>query len=183
MGKHKKKAEIEENITPNLIPMIDIMFLLLLFFMLGADMSQRELAGELVLPVASKVQEDDNRKIVGEENTTINIHHATDDGSKCAVNANGGICREEKHWKWAIRGQNYDKNTLKAQLVLEAEMNMEPAPDPVAKVILSARRVLIRADAAAPYGDIQKVIELCSAAKIYKVEVAAAQPTPEGGGG
>ena len=29
----------EENVSCNLIPMIDIMFLLLLFFMLGADMT------------------------------------------------------------------------------------------------------------------------------------------------
>ena len=177
MSKHKK-TEVEESITPNLIPMIDIMFLLLLFFMLGADMSQRELAGDLVLPEASKVQEDDNKKVAGIEHTTINIHHGTDDGSNCAVFANGGICREEGHWKWAIRGKNYDKSTLKDRLQIEAEMNMETVPDPVAGKILSARKVLIRADDAAPYGDIQKVIELCGTVSIYKVEVAAALPAP-----
>ena len=39
----RKKGGAAEHVNPNLIPMIDIMFLLLLFFMLGADMSQREL--------------------------------------------------------------------------------------------------------------------------------------------
>ena len=55
-------------------------------------------------------------------------------------------------------------------------MNMETVPDPVAKKLLSARNVLIRADSAAPYGDIQKVIEYCGLVGIYKIEVAAARP-------
>ena len=50
----KHGPSVKEDVTANLIPMIDIMFLLLLFFMLGADMSQRELA-ELVLPLADTV--------------------------------------------------------------------------------------------------------------------------------
>lgn len=173
----RKKPEVEESISPNLIPMIDIMFLLLLFFMLGADMSQREME-DVVLPVANQVKKDDNIKDEGVQYTTINIHHVPDDNAPCAVYANGGICREEGHWKWAIRGKDYTKDTLKAQLEIEAKMNMETEPDPVAKKLLSARNVLIRADGAAPYGDIQKVIELCGAVGIYKVEVAAAVPSP-----
>ena len=38
-----KKLQGAEHTNPNLIPMIDIMFLLLLFFMLGADMGHRDL--------------------------------------------------------------------------------------------------------------------------------------------
>ena len=177
---HKKAPTIEESISPNLIPMIDIMFLLLLFFMLGADMSQRELAGELILPEAAKVPEDDNKKVTGEEQTTINIHHETEDGSACPINANGGICREEGHWQWSIRGKGFNKTTIKEQLAIEAQMNMETEPDPIAKKVLSARNVLIRADSAAPYGDIQAVITECGGVGIYKVEVAAARPAPTG---
>ena len=179
MSKHPKPT-VEESISPNLIPMIDIMFLLLLFFMLGADMSQRELAGELVLPEAAQVPETDKNKVEGVEYTTINVHHETPDGSPCPVNANGGICREQGHWQWTIRGKNFNKDTLKEQLQIEAEMNMELVEDPVAHKKLSARNVLIRADSAAPYGDIQKVIELCGTVGIYKVEVAAARPAPPG---
>ena len=36
-----KAQEVEEQVACNLIPMIDIMFLLLLFFMLSAEMTQR----------------------------------------------------------------------------------------------------------------------------------------------
>ena len=38
--------------------MIDIMFLLLLFFMLGADMGQRE-KEELILPNADKIKDEE----------------------------------------------------------------------------------------------------------------------------
>ena len=171
----RKTPAIEESLSPNLIPMIDIMFLLLLFFMLGADMSQRELAGELILPEAAMVPEDPRTRDGGD--TTINIHHETEDDSACAVFASGGICREGSHWRSSIRGKSLGADALEAQLAIEAATSMESAPDPVAKRVLSARNVLIRADAAAPYGDVQKGIELCGSVGIHKVEVAAARPT------
>ena len=39
----KIKPSIVEEIAPNLIPLVDIMFLLLLFFILGTDMGHRQL--------------------------------------------------------------------------------------------------------------------------------------------
>jgi biopolymer transport protein ExbD len=174
----KQKAVAEESISPNLIPMIDIMFLLLLFFMLSADMSQRQLE-EVVLPQASQVKEDKKGVEGDETTTTINIHHVTDKGVNCTVYSNGGVCREAEHWKWAIRGHDYTKDTLKEQLQIEAQLHMETVMDPKAHKILSALRILIRADSGAPYGDVQKVIETCGLAGIYKVEVAAAKPAPE----
>ena len=56
-----RKAGASEHVNPNLIPMIDIMFLLLLFFMLGADMGQRELE-EVMLPKAASMKEDKENK-------------------------------------------------------------------------------------------------------------------------
>lgn len=35
-----KQIEINADLSPNLIPMVDIMFLLLLFLMISADMGQ-----------------------------------------------------------------------------------------------------------------------------------------------
>ncbi len=176
---HKRvKAQAEESISPNLIPMIDIMFLLLLFFMLSADMSQRQLE-EVVLPQASQVKEEKKEATEGESTTTINIHHVTEKGADCAVYANGGICRDVNHWRWAIRGHDYTKDTIKDQLQVEAQMHMETVIDPKAKKLLSGLRVLIRADSGSPYGDVQKVIELCGTVGIYKVEVAAAKPAAE----
>ncbi len=176
--RHKQaKPEVKEDISPNLIPMIDIMFLLLLFFMLGADMGQRE-KEELILPNADKVK-DEKKETEKNGLTTINIHHQPDKGVVCPIADNGGICREESHWKWAISGHDYNKDTIKPQLQILADLNLQATPDPVAKKRLSERKVLIRADKDAPYGDVQKVIEYCGVAGMYKIEIAAAKPAPE----
>lgn len=173
--RRKKAPALKEDVTCNLIPMVDIMFLLLLFFILGADMSQRE-AAELVLPTASEVKE--NEKIRSPEpTTTVNIQHRPESaGFKCATNARGGYCREQDHWVTVIRGKEYARDAVKNQLQVEANETMEQDIDPAAGVRLSARKVIIRADRAAPYGDIQKTIEICSQVGIYKIEVGAAVP-------
>jgi biopolymer transport protein ExbD len=176
MGHKREKPEVKEDISPNLIPMIDIMFLLLLFFMLGADMGQRE-KEELILANADKAKEEKKEAETGL--TTINIHHQPDKGVVCPIADNGGICRDESHWKWAISGHDYTKDTIKPQLQILADLNLQATPDPVAKKRLSERKVLIRADQNAPYGDVQKVIEYCGNAGMYKVEIAAAKPAPE----
>ena len=178
---HKRqKAVAEESISPNLIPMIDIMFLLLLFFMLSADMTQRQLE-DVVLPQASEVKEDAKIKGAEEQIVTINIHHSTDPGQDCPVYANKGVCREVSHWRWAIYGQNYTKDTIKSQLQVISDLHKEATIDPVAKKQLSAVKVLVRADSGAPYGDVQTVITTCGTVGIYKVEVAAARPAAEKG--
>ncbi len=168
----RKKPQLKEDISPNLIPMIDIMFLLLLFFMLGADMGKREME-DVMLPLATNIKEDDGKRSIDPE-TTINIHH--DPARTCPVNENGGVCREEGHWLWSIRGKDFDKETLKAQLQIEADADLEAEVDPEAKKRLSRRRVLVRADRTAPYGDIQKVIEICGTTGMYKIAVGAAKP-------
>jgi biopolymer transport protein ExbD len=177
MGRFKT-PETQEAVACNLIPMIDIMFLLLLFFMLGADMSQRDLA-DLVLPMADMVKEDPNLR--GEAGrTTINIFHRPNGaGFLCPLFATRGRCRETNHWVIEIRGQEYTLDTVGAQLKEEGNLDLEEQVNPNAKRRLSKREVMIRADLFAPYGHIQRVIEFCGAAGIYKIEVGAAQP-PKG---
>ena len=173
--KRRKVPAVQEDVVCNLIPMVDIMFLLLLFFMLSADMGQRELE-ELVLPEADQVREDP--KVQDQTAlTTINVHHRPDDANfKCPINTRGSICRDPEHWLIAIRGQEFTKETVKDQLQMLADESLENDVDPLAKKRLSGRKVMIRADKAAPYGDVQKLIEVCSAVGIYKIEVGAAKP-------
>jgi len=178
MSRKKNDTKIEDTIAPNLIPLVDIMFLLLLFFMLGADMTQRE-QSDLILPTATMVKESDPNKVTGERLVTINVHHNPAGRDACPVYANDGICREDEHWKWAIRGRDYDREGLKEQLAIEAQLAMQSAPDPVAGKILSDLKVLVRADARAPFGDVQKVIEYAGTASIFKIEVGAAKPAEE----
>ena len=71
-----KSVDVEENVACNLIPMIDIMFLLLLFFMLSADMTQR-VDEDMTLPVASKAKEDEKKG--NSDTTTLNLVGQGDD--------------------------------------------------------------------------------------------------------
>src|SRR5262245_32469704 len=166
----------EENVGCNLIPMIDIMFLLLLFFMLGADMSQRELE-EVVLPKADQVHEESKLKAVNEGGrTTVNIFHKHSTGGfSCPAYDAKQVCRTMDHWLIAIRSNYYGLENIAQALDFEAKLELEDTPTPEGK-LLSKRHVMIRADENAPYGFIQKVIESCAAAGIYMIEVAAARP-------
>src|SRR5690349_5086120 len=126
-----KSPDVEESVPCNLIPMIDIMFLLLLLFMLGADMTQRELE-DVVLPQADQAKEDSKEKTDSGGFLTINVYH---DGGKqtcAAYTAKGGICADASHWVIAIRGKRYTlggPDDINPRLELEAKQELEP-PDP-----------------------------------------------------
>ena len=171
----KKAPQVKEDVTCNLIPMVDIMFLLLLFFILGADMSQREQA-DLVLPTASEIKEAD--KVKSEEpTTTVNVQHRPEaEGFTCPIYTHGKQCRDMDHWMIVIRGKDFALDTIKDQLEIEANASLEPEMDKDAGAFLSARKIIIRADKAAPYGHVQRIIEACSQVKIDKIEVRAALP-------
>jgi biopolymer transport protein ExbD len=178
MSRKRKPPAVKEDVNPNLIPMVDIMFLLLLFFMLGADMTQREQA-DLILPNASEVKE--NEKVKSPEpTTTVNVQHQqAGEMGKCPVNARAGYCREKDHWVYVIQGRDVREEDLKAKLKEAADEALEPDVDPQAGVRLSARKIIIRADRLAPYGMVNKIIEVCGGVGLYKVEVGAALP-PKG---
>ena len=169
MAKKKKKAkiELEENVSPNLIPMVDIMFLLLLFLMLGSDMGQRQFE-EVFLPQvdASAVKEDKEGE--GKNVTVINVYHQEPAGeAKCEFYEKGGICTTKSHWRIGVRGNDYTPQNIGTLL-------KEDAKDSVMVGTVSERRVAIRADQAAIYEYVQKVIEACAQAGIYKIELGAA---------
>ncbi len=163
----KGPIQVQEDVSPNLIPMIDIMFLLLLFLMLGADMGQREFE-EVMLPIvdASSVKEDKIRDHAG--TTTINVYHKYE--GKCEPFENGGICTVREHWRIGVRGEDYDTKTIGALIKSEANEGRDPRT-PNAP---SERKVMIRADQGAIYEYVQKVIEACAMSGLYKIEIGAA---------
>lgn len=156
----------QREIALQVVPLIDIMFLLLLFFMLGADMSQRESA-ELRLPLANVPLENG----AAPRQLVANIRHDSG-GAPCALDANGGECREARHWQRSLLGQDYSAAELAR--VLEGATadagGREHAPE-----------LLVRADAHAPYGEVQRLFESAARAGIFKVELAAARRASEGG--
>jgi biopolymer transport protein ExbD len=152
-----KSVEVEENVACNLIPMIDIMFLMLLFFMLSADMSQREIE-DVKLPVAEQVKEDPKKE--GYETTTVNV------------------VGEQDRWFVKISGRAFtDWGELRTYLSELAQASPEPGSLPGS--FYTSRAIMLRADAAAPYREVQRLIQLCSKVGFYKIEVGAAKPMPE----
>ncbi len=170
-GPVKKKKRVrpmlQEEITPNLIPMIDIMFLLLLFLMLGADMGQREFE-DVTLPTASAVKEDKDRDKLGI--TIVNVYHRFE--AQCEKYKEGGICIDRSHWSIGVRGVDYTPQSIGTLIKGEAELARDPT-----NPALSERKIMIRADQAALYEYVQKVIEACAIAGLYKIEIGAAEKT------
>jgi len=178
MSKHikVKPPDVEEATSINLVPMVDIMFLMLLFFMLGSDMGQRELE-EVTLPLAESIKEDKG-DAPKEGRTTINVYHDLKRGQSCAdYDKEGGICRNDDHWKVGIRGHDYNTkdpeqlSRLTGLLKRDADEGKAAIGDRV-----SERLVMIRADRAAPYGAVQHVMNVCATCGIYKIETGAAAP-------
>lgn len=168
-----KRMQVQEEVSPNLIPMIDIMFLLLLFFMLGADMGQREIE-DVMLPKALAVKEDKEVKGQKSDRLTVNIYHRYEKkGEGCVLFANREVCRNDSHWLVGIKGKDYTKEErLLAMLKKEADAFRTDPKNPK----FSERHLMIRADASAPYGLVQRLVNTCAKAGIYKIECGAARP-------
>jgi len=165
----RMKPTIAADVSPNLIPMIDIMFLLLLFFMFGADMGHRELEDVKLPPAEVATKEPPEQDMT---RLTLNIYHRYASEVPCAAYAGHAVCRETSHWLVGIRGTDYNSPAR-----LGAHLKTEAAkfPDPVEKGN-SRRRVMIRADAAAPYGLVQQAMAACALAGIRRIECGAAMP-------
>lgn len=166
MARHRPKPHVEESVSPNLIPMIDIMFLLLLFFMLGADMGQRELE-DVYLPNADAIQEDKPDEAV--DRIMVNIYHFPD--VQCVLFDEGKVCRDDTHWSIAIMGRDYQPKPLLEHLRMLADEDRDPTDPSKSNV-----KLMLRGDRSAPYGLVQVAIEACALAGIYKIEVGAARP-------
>ncbi|MBI3854055.1 MAG: biopolymer transporter ExbD [Planctomycetes bacterium] len=151
-----------EHVNPNLIPMIDIMFLLLLFFMLGADMGQRELES-VNLPKAEEAKVDP--ALEKDHRLTINAHH-NPKYTGCAYSAPAG-CHDESHWTLTFRGEDCTEGKKLSNALARTT---DPGGLP-----LNERKVMIRADGGAPFALAQRAMGACAENGIYKVEVGAAK--------
>lgn len=154
LSKHEAQIEAEMNMTS----MMDVTFLLIMFFMVVTDMSQQDLE-DLQLPVAvtaapDKPNPDEFRPIV---NILI-------DGSM-----------------WVKRREYYDPENpddYKAVRVWLAEVTNRMEK----KDGLPDEPLLIRADENTPFKEVQKLMEQCGYKdiKIWKIQLAAAEEEKEG---
>jgi len=138
-----KRPDFE--MEPNMTPMIDVVFQLIIFFMLVTEMSQADLE-QMELPEASEAMPDDQPE---ENRMVINV---TEEGDI------------------KIRGKVYGSKKLKQWLKREASI----ARDPKDKR-LSTRALLIRADKDAEFKYLQHIMQECvqPGVGIWKIEIAA----------
>ncbi|MFP6757572.1 MAG: biopolymer transporter ExbD [Alphaproteobacteria bacterium] len=142
-------TEVDMDMTP----MIDIVFLMIIFFIIVSDMSQQDLA-ELKLPLAEQAVDDqteEGRMIINilkdGEVVIRRIHYSSLDAPE-AVNALRAYLAAE-----VAKGEKDEGTTF------------------------SSRALLVRADKETKFKEVQKVMRICGemGIQIYKVHLAAAQ--------
>jgi biopolymer transport protein ExbD len=140
--------DVGENVGFNMTPMIDIVFQLIIFFMLITDMSQVQIE-RLQAPVARRVAEE---RTPPKERMIVNV---TESG-------------EIRYYGQPMP----DLQTLGAKLAERADRHRPPGSRRPSEVAL-----MIRADARAPFEHVQKVLQVCGdeRVRIYRLEFGAKQ--------
>ena len=147
----KRDAHVDMDMTP----MIDIVFLLIIFFMLVTELSKLDIE-EVVLPIADTARVEEPQA----ESRQITLNVALADG--------------EGKPKMIISGQKYSAKELAEHLKLETEVWDHWIPNPNdTNQRDSTLEVLIRGDQHAFAGAIHDIYKACSDAKIFKVRIAA----------
>lgn len=147
----KKNVQTEFKSEVNMTPMIDIVFQLLLFFMVCSELSQLE-AETVELPWAPMAKAPENQ---GKQPGLLIVN---------VMKSN----KQSEAGEIRIGGRKYDNNTLKE--VVRNRAAQEPLED--VKLRLSSLRVLIRADGGARFEAVQTVFDACQKNGVYKTEIA-----------
>ena len=158
LSKHDPMTEMKMDMTP----MIDVVFQLIIFFMLITDLTQKELE-DLQLPIAEEAVEDvpDPKKV----RPIVNIDYE-------------GVIKVKREEFYNPEEGDYSR--MKGYLANQARL-MPKEFDEVVGEELPDNPLLIRADQVTPFKYLQKVMEICGeqGIRIWKVEIAAAQPEKE----
>ena len=149
MARGRKKEPEAGGVELNLTPMIDVVFNLIVFFMIVTDLAQREI-DEVSLPRSETAVAD-----------------ASENG-RVIVNILRGETGEEVRVR--VKGRDYDSESLRVLLFSSAERLRE------ADGFASQVPVLIRADERVRWRAVQHVLQACAdpAVRIHKVFFATA---------
>jgi biopolymer transport protein ExbD len=141
----------EEKVVPELLPLLDILFTLLLFLLMGGQFGPRE-EEELRPPQGDRL--DDCTKSLPRNPATVNVYHRPE--VDCGRYRSGQPCPEElDHWRVSVRGRDCTGTNA------------------LCRAIRPSGRVVLRADAAAPYGLVQHALRACAAEGIRSIRVSA----------
>lgn len=139
--KAKKRSDIEMGI--DMTPMIDMVFLLLVFFMCAATMSKVDFTPEIRLPVAPKSQVPEDLRDRG----TINI-------LPMGTATPGGVVSLEK--PFLVYGQLLDEASLRSQI---AGM----------RKTVPSLRVYMRVDRDTEFSMVQRAIKACADSGVFDI--------------
>ncbi len=162
LTKHDPETDMEMDMTP----MIDIVFQLIIFFMLISDMSQKELE-VLVLPAA--------------ENATPDKPNPDDMRPVINIVADGSIYIKGEKFYDAEAPDEY-KRVQQHLSLMASRMEKEPVnEDDPSSMKVPADAVLVRADQSTPFHHIQKIMEICGTQgiQIWKIQLAASESAGE----
>jgi hypothetical protein len=150
--------------------MTGILLNLLFVLFLNINLAHGEIE-DVRLPVVQVVDSDDS---LAQDGFTINIYHRYPSEVRCTTYAGGAICHEAGHWRIVIHSRDCtDERRLSRIVQDEADARRAPGNPSV-----SLRTAMIRADAAAPFGLVRRVVEACRQAVIKKIEFGVALPPP-----
>ena len=156
INKHDAETEMAMNMTP----MIDVVFLLIIFFMIITDLTQQDLEQLQLPPARSAVEDKPDPKVV---RPILNIPQ------------NGKIIiKTEPYYDPEQDGE--DMTRLERYLV-DAAARMPKKMDPEVGVKLPDNPLMIRADTNTEFRFIQKIMEVCGkqGIQIWKLELGAAE--------
>ena len=159
-----KAPKEQDDLEINMTPMIDVVFNLIIFFMLVADLSQKDIE-LLQLPWSTQAQADQ-----GKEDLRIIIN----------VVKSGKTNEDRKNWKSGdpilikVKGDEVNLKTLTQRLLVfaERERDMEHPMQP------SEVFALIRCDEEIRWVEVQWVMQACADpdVRIYKLQFATGKP-------
>jgi biopolymer transport protein ExbD len=135
----------------NMTPMIDVVFNLVIFFLIVTDLTQKELEN-LTLPLAERAKQDQGTE--EDERVIINIvENESQPGTYQSI----------------IKKTPYTHEQLKAYLQLRADSARETEPPQGSKIF-----VLIRADRSTPWQEVQWIMQDCADpnVRIWKLQFA-----------
>jgi biopolymer transport protein ExbD len=154
----KKKEEDSVNI--DLTPMIDVVFQLLIFFIVVTQITSQENVSLRLPDALTANDEDPNAKKM----FTVHIAPVNQAGAEDMPDQFGWFCYGE------LRPRTMDE--MKAILKDEAAL-VDPARDlpGIGPDGISENMILVRCDARAPAGEFGKLIELMVGAMMYKIKI------------
>ena len=154
------KSPATEELELNMTPMIDVVFLLIIFFMTVSELTKIDTQAELQLPKASKARIDDKPE---PDRLVLNVVE------------DGNVVVQNKTVVKVIPGEEgqpdqTDVTQLIELLRLEAELSRE---NPKKADSFAERAILIRADEGVEFRHVQRIMLECIKQRIWKLSFGA----------